>query len=587
MAFLFGLTIGPVQLNIQESKKLKDLYGSSKIISDLMKNAINYILENDSNVEIIYPNYSDSELKDIDVTNYLICKISDKNILENIEKAVFRGKLVEFKDICFLFWASEEMDEREYKTIYNELTLKLKSAKNTYHFENMEKEASVNCTICGKPKEKKKELCGICQAKRDYGREKNYGSTYSKSIERWKMKYNKELESVTCLLEEIFKNTEKYYDINHIKNINRLLKVKHDEKDQIFKRTEIEEDLKDASESGGLIKSLQRIEKELENLYDDSNEKGIEKPHYNYCFMQVDVDNLGKWMSGKYIKRNSDLELNQKEISEYLTNFSKKLKMELGDYLIYSGGDDLLAIMPPEKVFETMKKVESVFNKEVSVKIDKADRNKEEITYSTSLTFVGCKNDMSMALNENRKTLEYVKKRYEEDAIVKNGVGINLIINSGKSLNAYMKKNDMKLFIENLALFDDTKKILKLENKKISFAYIDMFEMEFANMNYSDLSREDWQYLQKMMIVEFKRYLAKNYKFKNNEDDINTQVIKKYIEIHLELLKKLIRVNKFENSNVIRFDFHNLIRILRVYEKLNQYTFDTLKGGEIIETASN
>lgn len=586
MPFLFGFTIGPVQVNIQESKKLKDLYGSSKIISDLMKNAIKYILEKDQDAEIIYPICSNYDTSDVDITNYLICKISDKSIFDNVEKEVFKEELEKFKNIYFLFWAIEEIDERAYAIIYDALTLKLKSAKNTYHFEPMEEAVSGNCIICGKPKEKKKELCKMCQGKRTYGIKKNYNSTYSIAIESWKEKYSKELEEVTSLVETIFKNTEKYYDINHIRNIKRLIDNNQNETNQILKSTEMEEDLVETGVDRDILKkNIENIEAALEKIY-ETEKASIEKPHYNYCFLQVDVDNLGKWMSGKYIKRSAELKDNQKEISEYLTNFSNQMKIRFGAYIIYAGGDDLLAVLPPEKVFGMMQDIESIFNQEVTNKINGQDRNEIEITYTTSLTFVGCKNDMASALNENRKTLEAAKKRYEKDARAKEAVGINLIINSGKSLNAYMKKDDMKLFIENWALLKETKQKLKLEDKNISFAYIDMFELEFEKMNYTDLSRADWISLKQMMQLEFNRYLVKNYKFQDDDISLNT-AIKDYIKVHGNLLERLIDENKIENLNEIKFDFNNLIKILRVYEKLDQYTFNNLKGEEKIETASN
>lgn len=37
MSYLLGITVGPIQTNIQKSRKLRDLYNSSKIVSDIMK----------------------------------------------------------------------------------------------------------------------------------------------------------------------------------------------------------------------------------------------------------------------------------------------------------------------------------------------------------------------------------------------------------------------------------------------------------------------------------------------------------------------------------------------------------------------
>lgn len=65
MTYLLALTVGPVQSNIQESRKLKDLYNSSCIISDIMMEVRSYLKnEVDSEMEVIYPIlYDDNDKK--------------------------------------------------------------------------------------------------------------------------------------------------------------------------------------------------------------------------------------------------------------------------------------------------------------------------------------------------------------------------------------------------------------------------------------------------------------------------------------------------------------------------------------------
>ena len=58
MSYLLGITVGPVQSFIEESRKLSDLYSSSDIISRIMKKCYEIIKEKDIDAELIYPKYT-------------------------------------------------------------------------------------------------------------------------------------------------------------------------------------------------------------------------------------------------------------------------------------------------------------------------------------------------------------------------------------------------------------------------------------------------------------------------------------------------------------------------------------------------
>ncbi|WP_242866694.1 type III-B CRISPR-associated protein Cas10/Cmr2 [Clostridium sporogenes] len=146
MSYLLGVTVGPIQTNIQKSRKLRDLYNSSKIVSDIMKKIIKYLKIKDEKLKIIYPSIKDVNNTRIDITNYLICEINNiKHLNEMREKVLGEFKISVLEEIYFMFWAVEPLEE--YSKTYKKLTKKLRSIKNTYEFKNYEKDVKIKKNV--------------------------------------------------------------------------------------------------------------------------------------------------------------------------------------------------------------------------------------------------------------------------------------------------------------------------------------------------------------------------------------------------------------------------------------------------------
>ncbi len=557
MAYLLGVTVGPIQSNIQKSKKLKDLCNSSKIVSDLMKIVIKYLKKVDERIEIIYPSIGDVNDISIDITNYLICKISTINELENMRKSVFD----EFKngseksvleEIYFVFWAVEPLEE--YSKTYKNLTKKLRSIKNTYEFENFKESRIIKkCSLCGeRVREEGSKLCEVCNYKRSYKKQPNnekYKSVYDISIDVWKEKYNEDLLSLNESLEDLFNNTSRYYSLDTVSNIIKCLKI---DPKKVRKEKEIDEDLENPKmEDQELIAELKNIRCELESIY-LRGEKPVSKPHYKYCFIQIDVDDLGKWISGEYNYEEENLKENQIQISKALCSFAYKLKEEFKNSktkVIYAGGDDFLAILPVECLLNTLKIIEEIFKSTVQNNIDNSLNYSQKISYSASVTIANCKDEMSLALRKNREALEKVKNRYYS----KNGICINYIINSSKIANMFLSKDYFDEYMDNISYFNKVK-------KHMSFTYIDVIENEFNKMKFQNLEIDDFLSIKEMMTIEFKRNLNKN---KVPEDRNN------YFNMHTKLFEDIIK----DNINNEEFDFINFINCFRIYKKLTEFEF--------------
>lgn len=601
MSYLLGVTIGPVQTYIEESRKLIDLKNSSNLISSIMKKIYELIPDN-AEKELIYPNHIIFD-DDVDFSNYMVIEI--KNIVEmrKIEKESFDyfddflNKIdpkFSIKDIFNLFWAIEEIDDSKngYRLAYKELTWNIRSLKNTYEFKQQEQVSGKKCLICGKYNVFKVEnrdgynlgvnesLCPLCLFKRkgDWNKEskdsRKFESVYSLSLMKWEEKNKNAIKEVTDKLSQIFKknSTDKYYGLNEITSIINLLKSNHKGNKRYVELKD--DDMKEKSLSDEkCIEKFEEIKSSMEDLYNGKDEKGnviVKSPVYEYCFIQFDVDNLGKWISGKYIDLDSDIDLKsfQKDLSKTLIEFGKSLKIELSDSsckIIYSGGDDFLGVLPNEEIINVFENIDKLFKEEVQDKIrNRYEKIDNDITYSMSITIAQCKDPMSYALTKTRTELENVKKRFEKNNISKNGIAINYIINNGKEITCYLTKNEFKVLVNLIKKFD-------MISSHISFSYINNFENEMSRFDFEDMSYSESQTFFKMTEIEFNRIFNRSL-IMSEDDKKNKELVNKikvYINTITRFMEHLCGENHFEiKSNSEYIDFNNIMNTLNMNKKL-------------------
>ncbi|OPJ62769.1 Cas10/Cmr2 second palm domain-containing protein [Clostridium oryzae] len=582
MSCLIGVTVGPIQAYIKESRKLSDLYVSSKIMSDIMKNIIKFIKEKDAEARLIYPNY---DVLDIDATgdcsNYMVFEAENVIDMKNIEESVYNKlaqgneKLVkQFKDDFYLFWGIKDFAVDNYHSTYLKLERLMRSLKNTYMFTQSCQEGGKKCSICGKRnivrltddiKRKKgvaedENLCPTCLFKREYLdkklNQKFSSSIYSISINVWKKNNEKFLQEINSELLDVFKQVNKvsfeevdrYYDVNQLSNLIKKFKGK-DEK---------------------IESKLILIKKELEKVYNEKND--IKIPDYEYCLMQLDVDDLGKWIRGEFLKNKDTDELKnfQKKLSAFLIEFGLELRsfFEKSEcQVVYSGGDDSLIILPTEEIMYALDNIDKIFEELVWNKMKKYFDITRKISYSISATIAKCNNPLGYSIQRSREELERVKTRFNREADNKNGVSFNYIINDGKEIVCYLRRNTVKLFYSLVKEYENIE-------EDGSFSYINWYETEFSKFNYTDISFENLLSLKTIMKCEMKRLLGRSIKGRNSEENRVH-----YINGMIELLNKLYLENYTENrSNHITIDFLNILNTFKLYEKLCSLNFHFEKG---------
>lgn len=540
MPYLVGLTIGPVQLNIQQSRKLKDIYNSSKIISDLMRKVIEY-LESDKNYNLIYPCISNN----VDITNRLFCIIEDINILKKIEKEIFENSNKKFFEDYFLFWAASEnleaSDIVEYYDIhYSKVNLKLNSIKNTYVFSDSHTlSRNKKCSICGKREQMKNlSICEVCNYKRNY-RDVKYDSTYSIALSNWKERNKSSISEVSNRLNKIFIDDSKYYNLTYL--------------DSVIKRLESDDLNKNITDDMVCdINNYQVIMKELNTIKDDlfGVFKKIDKPDYKYCFMQLDIDDFGKWIDGKYCDDKGTLMSFQKELSKILSNFSKEIKEIFDNYVVYCGGDDILLVTPVDEVFVIFREIEELFEKKVLRLSNELVEYQKYMTFSTVISVSNCNDDMASVIKTNRELLEKSKRENND----KGRIVLNYVVNNQKNIVSSFTKNSFDTFINIL---------LGSRIDSGSFTFIDKYDEEIKKIDLNNI--EDFKSIYTILTLEFNRILKRS-----SFDELNSMKIYEYFKC---ILNEII-----DNES----EFVNVINIFKTLSKL--YELNINNGGDKSES---
>ncbi len=278
-------------------------------------------------------------------------------------------------------------------------------------------------------------------------------------------------------------------------------------------------------------------------------------PSKYYAILQMDGDNMGKWLKGEFNPKIKDT-IHQKvidalisfsegkdreELEELLCSkhpvspsihqaFSRRLsqfaleevRKIVEDYhygkLIYAGGDDLLAFLPIEEVLSCAYNLQKIFKEVLSPKA----------SMSAGIVIVHHKYPLYLALNEVRNAEKMAKDEFEKDAFC-----IRVISHSGEIRNTGGKW-ELINFINDL--------ICKFKNEQIPSTFAKEFSQVYENEMIEN---------KELLKVELKRiYFRKNVKDKDFIDEIVKQFenynfdVKYFVNLFLisKFLSKEVRI---------------------------------------------
>lgn len=384
--FLFLFTVGPVQSFIAQARKTQDLYSGSFLLSHLSDIAIAKLNTFVSSCELIFPNKEiaskpnrfiakiecedpekiGSELRSFVQNEYRkICE----DIVAKLSLSAPKGFDQQIDYLLDLHWIALDFEEGEYASKFSELESYLGAVKNVRRFHQFQ-EAGRKCSLCGERNvlfyggTKKRAhvhdaeritnvsnkfisdgegLCSVCLSKRFAGR-------------HFKNKYHSDYPSTA---EIALMDTLSKLDSSLLNDYKSFFGKDFDE--QLYFKDNL---TKKYFEKNGIKADPEISLKKLSKLTNTAEQIGLNFSTY-YALLCLDGDNMGKWLSGKYLddKEKSKLEIFHGYLTEELGSYADKVEkivQEKGK-LVYSGGDDVLALINLNYLLPVMKELREYF----------------------------------------------------------------------------------------------------------------------------------------------------------------------------------------------------------------------------------
>lgn len=604
MKHLFLFTIGPVQSYISQARKTGDLYAGSRILSELTGFAINEIKKSNKNNSIIFPDEEILSKPNRFVAKIETENI--QNFGEQLEQSVrdefgriaqeSLGKLMigsfkneerfngefgrQIKEFLDIHWCSLQFDRESGKDKYKETFKKMDplmgSIKNVRNFFPSLEESGRKCSLCGernllfykdirefKEKDRVKRspfrfnkfaenlgknsrivmndgegLCGVCFMKRKYKETGSFPSTAKISL----------MDTLDTLKENDFrKEIDEYKNMFKRGIFDEQLLFEENLTDGYFKKNGIEfsEEIKYRYE-GDLKNALAYIIKKRKEINEKAANLNKKMCKY-YALVRMDGDKMGEWLSGIHLENIENLELFQGIMSRLLEDYSRKMDKEINDpsgRCVYSGGDDLLALINLKNLTRLLNKIRTSFPKFEDEEKDgiKLIKSGPKSTISAGVVIAHYKTPLSEVLRWAHNMEVEAKESGERDACA-----LALLKHSGEVEQAVFKW-DFDSDTKRISSVDLLQEIAdSLSRKDFSGKFIENLNLEFCclidkNGDYTDES---------IIYTELKRLLNRAYcgekeKQKEMVDDISTKII------------------SFYNNSEHRTTFRNVLNFLHI-----------------------
>lgn len=537
MKNLFLFTISPVQSFIAQARKSQDLFAGSKLLSSLCRTAINKINSLDQSCEIIFPaNWKNDNaalpnrfLAELDIAPDDRLKLGQdveeavRIELVSIARDVFRenargqeippGFMQQIEDHLVIHWLFEEMEGKSYFESYQNIESNLGAIKNVRLFDQLPAteagrkdslsgelnalifnkkfkkpaftESAILLNLPGTLLSEGEGLSALGFTKRfyKYSGHKSFPST----AEIAQLDIKAKLEDLPSFV--AFKNffSEDFdYQLLYKENHTENYFEKHDLK----------------INSGGLD-YVKEIFKKIK----------IENQKKYYAILIFDGDDMGKWLSGKYLgdfkKDDVLLKKYHTKVSALLAEFAAAANALVDDEnlgrTIFAGGDDFLALLNLDNIFSTLSRLRMLFDEKINQKLkqefSKELDEKKHVSFSAGLCISHYKAPLGAALGRAR-SMEQKAKQVDG----KNAIAIAVMKHSGEVHETAFKWGEAESKIKNLDVLQETQDALK--NKIVSPAFIQNLKATFLQLGTEDELQDKGNH-EKIFDLELSRFLQK------------------------------------------------------------------------------
>lgn len=398
MNHLFIFTIGPVQPLIEKSRKARDMYAGSKMLSELMENLIQW-LNKKENVEVVFPladtcgrdepsnipnrliakifNYKQNEMRQLadDLSAYTkknfvdrcIKILSDGGIKDSGLKLAQR-QLADFLEIYWLYEHYDCSDKNGYADAYKRLFTNINVVKGVKRFSQTMEPWGRKCLLFP-------EYNAIF-AKRnqngDFPKHVNPHYVYEISADNPNLRYIVKENEALCaiaLVKRMYQRPE-----TTIYSIRQML-MKSRIREDVEKKLSLvfSDDLANVlyDFSNGNLPSEKEYDgntiQDGKKLWDylQENKEENHKLAYYYALLKFDGDDMGTHFL------NLENEDEQRQLSKGINIFGAKAPGMIADYMglpIFAGGEDFFGILPLDGLFQCLEELDTQFQKHVGLK---------------------------------------------------------------------------------------------------------------------------------------------------------------------------------------------------------------------------
>lgn len=502
MKYLFLFSVGPVQSFIAQARKTKDLFHGSRILSELIENAINEGRFED----VIFPS---RDLKSKPNRFMAIVEKSDDKEVESFGnnlaaqvKEAYQKMVINLKslgaeyptnfhdqirnalDIYWIALPLSSMDE--YPKSYKEAEKLLASVKNYRNFTQINEPAARKCSLCGernalyykgnrKPAflqadavlssssdlDQGEALCAVCFSKRLLFSGRPFESTAEIALLDTTEKLNADDKCRNLLID---------YSNDCGGNYDSQLLFKENLNDKYIEKNKIPK-----------LKKVDELSSALRTVYREADQLGLKFSPY-YAIFMADADNMGDWISGANLNEKGLLIEFQKALSTALGGFATGMKNYLdGDRsgvkrgrTIYAGGDDFLGFVNLNHLIPFMKEFRGKFDTMVNGPLS-GFRYKKNITVSAGIVIAHYKTPLSEVLNSVRDLEKVAKSTFP---VEKDAFALSVMKHSGEKETTCFKWNSGgKDVLQTLSML-----INSLVQKDFSSGFINNIEQEMIKL---------------------------------------------------------------------------------------------------------
>lgn len=396
MRYLFMFTIGPVKAFIENSRKARDLYAGSKLLSELMEDCVT-CLSQDDRIRLLFPAVSDEDAPP-NMPNRLVAELTgytDKQIHDQAERLtvfvkkrflkkcsglfaavglkleMFELAVRQLEDFLEVFWVCVEYEEEPYHSAYQRLFTAMQDVKSIRDFSQIREPWGRKCML-------------YPQYNAIFAKKSMYDGT-------WKYPYHTNPDYVYDITEipslrYMVKEKEALSAVGLVKRLYNRGAVRIYSTRQMLLRKQVSSEMlkeagileSDAVQMDMVANAVYDLYNEnipvedeytaeaaqvAERLYKMLREKQIRLSSY-YCIIKFDGDNMGECF------RNLETEEEQRQLSSNIDTFARlvpEIFLKYSGLPVFAGGEDFFGFLPLDHMFQCLEELYQKFGKVVGL----------------------------------------------------------------------------------------------------------------------------------------------------------------------------------------------------------------------------